>query len=262
MTREEVEERLGTTGGFAIPLRPGRRSGLIWVVLLVVIAALALVGGLPGGGEGVNLREVLKPFPAAPAADGRTLGSPDSPGFVARVSRDVQQTWRQLFRQAGVAYRPARLVVFDRGLNTDCGLLAPAASDAFYCQFGAQLFLDSGLSDTYLVAHGYAHHVQELLGITDHVARAEEASPRQARDLWRAHELQADCLAGVWAHSALRKVDAAAAIQLATIPLGPDHSVNRESWAGASREQRASWFQRGFRDGVPAACDSFSAVIR
>ena len=82
-------------------------------------------------------------------------------------------------------------------------------------------------------------------------------SPRQARELWRKHELQADCLAGVWAHSALRRADADAAIRLATIPLNPDHVVEFKSWAGAPREERASWFARGFRRGLAAACNSF-----
>jgi predicted metalloprotease len=89
------------------------------------------------------------------------------------------------------------------------------------------------------------------------VAAAEEASPRQARELWRKHELQADCLAGVWAHSALRRTDADAAIQLATIPVNADHVVEPRSWAGAPREERASWFGRGFRGGLAAACNSF-----
>jgi uncharacterized protein len=252
LTREEVEERFGTTGGFRLPLGQSRYSG-VWILLVLVFVALALVGGLPGGGESpVNLRRVFEPFPATRSPNG------PPPAGAKLIGRDVQQTWKELFRRAGVDYRPAKLIVFDRVTNSDCGVVNSAATEAFYCRFDAKLLLSSGLSDAYRIAHGYAHHVQEILGISDQIARGAKESPRQARDLWRRHELQADCLAGVWAHSALRNVDAAAAMQSATLPVGPDHSADRESWAGAPREQRATWFRRGFRGGLPGACDSFT----
>jgi predicted metalloprotease len=252
LSRDEIEERLGTTGGFAIPLRPSRRSGVIWALLFLVVAVLALVGGLPGGGEGgVDLERALQPFPASPRASGRP------PANGALVARDVQETWTELFRKAGVAHRPAKLVAFDRVRKSPCGVVVPSGGAAFYCRHDSTLLFDKGLNDAYLVAHGYAHHVQEILGITGQVARAEEASPRQARELWRKHELQADCLAGVWAHSALRRADAAAMMQLATVPVDADHVVEHESWAGAPREQRASWFARGYRKGLAVACNSF-----
>jgi uncharacterized protein len=226
---------------------------VIWGLFFVLVAVLALVGGLPGGGEGgVDLKRALEPFPASPSA----TGTPPRGG--ALVARDVQQTWKRLFRQAGVAYRPAKLVAFDGVRKSPCGVVAPSGGAAFYCRLDSTLLFDNGLTDAYLVAHGYAHHVQEILGITGQVTRAEEASPRQARELWRRHELQADCLAGVWAHSALRRADAAALMQLATVPVNADHVVEFESWSGAPREQRARWFGRGFREGLAAVCNSFA----
>jgi predicted metalloprotease len=241
------------TGGFMIPLRPSRRGGLVWGALLGVIAVLALVGGLPGGGEGgIDLKRVLEPFPAAPSAGG------PAPRDTAAVGRDVQQTWKDLFRRAAVDYRPAKLVVFDRVKKSECGLVIAAATSAFYCRSSSQLQLNRGLDDPYLIAHVYAHHVQELLGITDQVARAEEANPRQARELWRSHELQADCLAGVWAHSVLEARAAAAAIGLATVPVDPDHVVERGSWASPPREERADWFRRGYESGLPRDCNAFA----
>lgn len=245
-----------------IPLRPGRRTGLIWAGLLVLIAALALVGGLPGGGDRrVNLKRVFEPFPAAPPADGRTLGSPDSTGFVSRVGRDVEQTWTELFREAGIAYRPVKRVVFDRGTSSACGLVAAASSDVFYCADDQKLLLDAGIAYPYLVAHSHAHHVQEVLGITEQVRRAAKASPGQAPDLWLRHELQADCLAGVWAYSAYRKLDVAAAVGLAPVAVEPDLVVDRKQWRVTTVEQRTRWFRRGFRDGKPAGCDTFSRNV-
>jgi uncharacterized protein len=252
LTREQVEEKYGTTGGFRLPTFR-TRGALLWVVLTLILAAFVLAGGLPGGGEGVNLRDVLKPFPTVPAPDR------PPPRGVGPVAREVQQTWRELFRQAGIPFRPAKVVVVNRMANSECGVfIAAAADDAFYCHFDRKLMLDGGLSGAYPIAHTYAHHVQELLGITEQVARAERASPRQAHDLWRRHELQADCLAGVWAHSAYRRLDAAAAIERATLPLNRDHYIERESWAGAPREQRATWFAKGYVQGKPSACDTFA----
>jgi uncharacterized protein len=253
LTREEVEEKFGTADGLRLPLGQSRYSG-VWIVLVLVFIALALIGGLPGGGEsGLNLQRVFEPFPATPSASGRP------PAGARVIGRDVQQTWKELFRRARVDFRPARLVVFDRVTKSDCGVVIPAATEAFYCRLDTKLLLNSGLGDAYRIAHGYAHHVQEILGITDQVAGGAKESPRQARDLWRRHELQADCLAGVWTYSALRKAEVDSALQLATIPVDPDHVDALESWGGATREQRARWFRRGFRRGVPAACDSFSA---
>jgi uncharacterized protein len=213
---------------------------------------LAFAGGLPGGGSGTDLKRVFEPFPAAPRPSG------PSPAGSMRIARDVQQTWRQLFGRAGIAFRPAKLVVVDRVTRSGCGHIAPKAVDAFYCDVDTTLSFSGGRGDAYLIGHVYAHHVQDLLGITEQIARGVEASPEQAGDLWRKHELQADCLAGVWAHSALRGPEAASAAQLATIPVGPDHAVDRENWASAPREQRARWFRRGLQRGDAGACEPFT----
>jgi predicted metalloprotease len=257
LTREQVEESVGTTGGFRIPI--GRqRGGLVWIVLLLVLVAAVLSGGLPGRGDGVNLRQVLEPFPQAPAADGRSFGAPESSGFVARVARDVDLMWKQLFRQAGIEYHSARRMVFERTAKSDCGVTIAAPSDLSYCEYDESLALDAGIAYPYLIAHGYAHHVQQLLGITGQIRRAERASPAQARDFWRRHELQADCLAGVWAHSAYRRLDVDAAVGLAPVATDPDHLVDPKHWGVTTVEQRTRWFRAGFEDGKASACDTFS----
>jgi predicted metalloprotease len=194
---------------------------------------------------------VLQPFPVSARA------SATPPVGAARIGRDVQQTWRELFGRAGVDFRPAKLVVLDRVRQSQCGIAVPQAAEAFYCALDTTVSFSGGAGDPYLIAHVYAHHVQHVLGITEQIARGAEASPRQARDLWLRHELQADCLAGVWAHSALR--DAAPAIRLASIPVNPDHAADVENWAGPRRVQRVHWFLQGFRGGDASACNAFTA---
>lgn len=256
LTRDEVEKDVGTAGGFTIPTWR-QRGGLVWILLLVVLLALVLSGGLPGGEDKVNLRDVLKPFPAVPAA-GESLAGAGEPGFAAKVAADLQQTWRGLFRRAGVAFQPAKLVTLGRVAGARCGLEAPASADAFYCRFDARLLLDRRLGAAYPVAHAYAHHVQEILGITGQIARAEEESPRQAAELWRRHELQADCLAGVWARSALGDAEGAAAIDRAAVRVDQDIYLDRESWSAPGRAQRDRWFRRGLAGGKASACDTFT----
>jgi uncharacterized protein len=246
LSREQVEEKFGTTGGFRLPTLK-KRGALLWIIMGLLLAGLALAGGLPGGGSRVNLRDVLKPFPAVPGPDGRPPGG--APGVV----RDLQQTWKELFGQAGIAFHPPKVVLFDRSGRSDCGAVS---TGVYYCDYDETLVVDRG-STPYQVAHGYAHHLQSILNITRQVRRAERASASQARDFWLSHELQADCLAGVWAHSAYRN-PAAARVDGAPIPTKPDHFADSESWNAPTAERRAIWFQRGFAGGKPAACDTFS----
>lgn len=246
LTRDQVEEKYGTAGGFRLPTFKVR-GALLWIVLGLLLAAVALAGGLPGGGDRVDLREVLKPFPAAPAPTG------PPPRGASAVARDVQQTWKALFAQADASFRPAKVVVSARGASSDC---AVAPSNVYYCEYDDKLVV-APAATPYEVAHGYAHHVQDVLSITGKVRRAERASPQQARGFWLRHELQADCLAGVWAHSAYRKEGAAGAEQA---PVGdtPDHFADSPAWNAPSREERERWFARGYADRKASACDTFS----
>jgi predicted metalloprotease len=258
LTREQVEESVGTTGGFTIPTWR-QRGGLVWIVLLLVLVALVLSGGLPGrGNKGANLRRVLGPFPATPAPDGRSFGAPGSSGFVVGVASDVDQTWKELFQKSGVAYHSPKRIVYKRTGKSDCGVVRARTSDVYYCEYDEKLVLDGGIASAISVAHGYAHHIQQLLGITDQIRRAEKASPSQARDFWRRHELQADCLAGVWAHSTYPNLDVDAAIADSPAAAKPDHLVDPKHWAVAKAGQRRKWFRGGYEGGKPSACDTFS----
>ena len=231
-----------------VPLRMSRRAGLIWVGVLAAIAVLALVGGLPGGTGSVDLRKVLEPFPAVQPVKG------PAPTETRAIADDVQATWKRLFARAGEDFEAAKIVVFDRSAATDC-LRYEAASEpgTFYCHADDRFLVDGRLADGYMIAHGYAHHVQELLGITDQIARAVDASASQGPDLWRRHELQADCLAGVWAHAH------PGTYSLTDVPTARDHFI--ETWTGAPVEQRSQWFRRGFETGRPSTCETFSQDV-
>lgn len=246
LTREQVEEKYGTTGGFRLPTFK-TRGALLWIVMGLLLAAVVLAGGLPGGGDRVNLRDVLEPFPVAPAVDGAP------PQGSRAVAGDVQRTWKALFARAGASFRPANIVVSKRAVSSDC---AVAPSPVYYCDYDDKLVVAPGASP-YEIAHGYAHHVQNVLNITSQVRRAERASRGQARDFWLQHELQADCLAGVWAHSAYGN-EAAAGAGRAPVPAKADHFADSPAWNAASVGDRERWFARGYADGAAAECDTFS----
>jgi uncharacterized protein len=246
LTRDQVEEKYGTAGGFRLPTFK-TRGALLWIVMGLLLAAVVLAGGLPGGGERVNLRDALDPFPTAPSPEG-----PPAEGTRA-VARDVQQTWKGLFARAAESFRPATVVVSKRAASSDC---AVAPAPVYYCDYDNTLVVAPGASP-YEIAHGYAHHVQNLLSITSQVRRAERASPGQGRGFWLQHEQQADCLAGVWAHSAYRDVAAAAAVR-APVPTKPDHFAGSPSWNAPAAADRERWFARGYGNGAASECDTFT----
>lgn len=246
LTREQVEEKYGTTGGFRLPTFK-TRGALIWIVMGLLFAGVVVAGGLPGGGDRVNLRDVFERFPAAPAPSGAP------PQGARATGRDIQQTWKALFARAGASFKLAKVVVSKRAASSDCAV-APAA--VYYCDYDNKLVVAPAASP-YEIAHGYAHHVQNVLSITSQVRRAERASPGQARDFWLQHELQADCLAGVWAHSTYGS-EAAARAGRAPVPAKPDHFADSRSWNAPSVAERNTWFARGYADGAAAECDTFS----
>ena len=120
-----------------------------------------------------------------------------------------------------------------------------------------------------MLAHEVAHHVQQQTGIAAEVRRIQEQDPSQQNALSVAMELQADCLAGVWAQTVFEQGDlqpgdieegmrAAQAVGDDRIQAGAGMEVNPETWTHGSAEQRAGWFSRGYESGDPAACDTFS----
>ena len=199
------------------------------------------------------------------------------------VIRDVQDSWATSFAAAGKPYERTTLVLFNGGVNTGCGA-ASAATGPFYCPNDRRVYLDLGFfrelrdrfgapgdfAQAYVIAHEVGHHVQNLLDILPQVNEAQRQHPDQANELSVRLELQADCLAGVWAHTAYQRqiledgdleegLTAAAAIGDDRIQSQAGQRVNRESFTHGSSEQRTRWFLAGFKGGEVASCDTFSA---
>jgi len=202
---------------------------------------------------------------------------------VSGVLDDVQQTWAQLLPKYGTPYTDAKLVIFRDYTPTGCGT-GQTAMGPFYCPVDQNVYLDLGFFDElqnkfgaagdfaqgYVIAHELGHHVQKLLGTEAEVRRAQQRDPQNANQYSVQLELQADCYAGVWGHSAQQrgKLDpgdlqeglaAAASVGDDRILSQAGRSVNAESFTHGSSEQRESWFRRGFESGDPAQCDTFAA---
>ena len=259
----------------------GGGLGLLGLVAYLLISAL-------GGGGGLAVDPSLGPFPAAPAA-GEQLqpGGSDQRAeqFVAFVVDDVQSTWSDLFRRAGRQYEPTKLVLFDRPTQTGCGVGSPQTGP-FYCPLDRRVYLELGFfrelssrfgapgdfAQAYVIAHEFGHHVQNILGVNDEVRRGQQEDPGQANELSVRLELQADCFAGVWAHSAytdrlLERGDleegltAAAAVGDDRIQRSAGRRIDVENFTHGSSEQRQRWFRRGFDGGDPNRCNTFSGDV-
>jgi uncharacterized protein len=205
--------------------------------------------------------------------------------FVAFVLADTEDTWGAIFTAAGRTYEQPVLVLFSGAVESACGF-AQAAVGPFYCPGDHKLYIDlsfyqdlqkrfgaSGdFAQAYVVAHEVGHHVQTLLGISErNMAARQRASEAEANALSVRQELQADCFAGIWAHSADRSrqlleagdieegLNAAAAIGDDRMQKQSRGYVSPESFTHGSSEQRVRWFKRGFESGRVESCDTFTA---
>ncbi|HET8780336.1 MAG TPA: neutral zinc metallopeptidase [Agromyces sp.] len=278
--------RGGGLGGGGLPIGKGGGIGLIVVVIVLAVCIAPRLTG-DGGGE---LGDILggdpfSGFGAAQPGDTTTPLDPDDRlfGFVNAVVDDVNATWVDIFAESNQRYEQATLVVFDRATPTECGT-GSAATGPFYCPADGQVYLDlsffrelrdrfgapGDFAQAYVIAHEYGHHVQNLLGINAEVQRIAQQEPDRANDMSVRLELQADCLAGVWGHTALQQGElsegdleealaAAESIGDDRIQEATTGRIDRESWTHGSSDQRATWFRVGFDSGDPARCDTFQA---
>lgn len=222
-----------------------------------------------------------------------TAGSPnDATGrFVAAVLGSTEDVWTEIFSASGKTYHPPKLRLFSGSEPTPCAF-AQSAMGPFYCPRDQRIYLDTSFfndlqykfggcansnvckfSEAYVIAHEVGHHVQDELGILPRVMQAQQASTSraEANALQVRIELQADCLAGVWANRAQRKHDfldpgdVDAALQTASA-IGDDRLQRQtrgyvvpDAFTHGTSAQRKRWFQKGFNSGQVSACNTLAA---
>jgi predicted metalloprotease len=207
---------MGGLGGGGIPIPVGGGIGGI-VITIIIIVVLNLLGGGSGGGLGGLGGGTGGGGPATSLDPNDTSGQ-----FVNAVTVDVQTFWQDYFQSAGKTYPVTETVLFTDQTNTGCGT-ASSATGPFYCPADKNVYLDTAFFDelsnrfgapgdfarAYVIAHEFGHHVQDALGIMDQVAQQQQSNPSSANDQSIRLELQADCLAGVWAYSVYKNPDSA-----------------------------------------------------
>ena len=277
---QDIEDRRdeGGSGGGGFQFG-GMHIGLGGAIILLVLSLLfkqnffALIGG--GGATPVATR----PNPAKTEAE-RPLVQ-----FVSFVLDDTQKTWEQVFpRQTGKQYRHAKLVLFRNYTRSGCGA-AESATVPFYCPEDEKVYIDLGFYDelkqrfgapgefaqAYVLAHEVGHHVQKLVGIEAKVRHLQEQNPRQQNALSVRMELQADCLAGVWARTTQERgllesgdvesaLGAAAAVGDDRLQKMATGHVSPETFTHGSSQQRMNWFRKGLDNGSIAACNTFDST--
>jgi predicted metalloprotease len=275
-SRGNVVDRRGVRGaGIAV----GGLGGLGLIVFLLI--------SLLGGGSGLDsaLDQVVAQAPDQSGGQAAEFqGEDDYEVFASTVLGSTDETWGEIFDQSGLEYRVPTLVLFRDVTSSGCGG-ATSAAGPHYCPLDETIYLDETFFDelqsrfgaeggdvaqAYVIAHEVGHHVQNRLGLMQQVQEAQRqaGSQEDANELSIRLELQADCLAGVWAYSIRdlgvflpgeinEALDAAAAVGDDRIQQSVQGQVNPERWTHGSSEQRVQWFTTGYETGDPSACDTF-----
>jgi predicted metalloprotease len=272
---DDIEDRRGEGGGGGGigGMHIGIGGFLILLVLSLVFKRdfFSLLGG-----QGVATGPALsQPDPQREAREQPTVQ------FVSFVLDDVQKTWTGIFQEKGATYPHAKLVLFRDATYSGCGR-AQSATGPFYCPEDQKVYIDLGFYDeleqrfgapgkfaqAYVLAHELGHHVQNLLGIERKVRNLQVQNPGAGNALSVRLELQADCFAGVWAHSTQQRglleagdvesaLGAAAAVGDDRLQRMSGGRVSPETFTHGSSAQRMDWFQRGMNGGTIESCNTF-----
>ncbi len=295
------------SGGVRFPTSGGaRKGGGIGIIGLLIILGLMLFFGLdprvlvptgPSGGGGAGFPDIRLPqqrpdatnFPLPGGAEDieapKSASEDDLKSFVAVVLGTTEDVWENTFQALGARYREPTLVLFDGMTRSACGM-GMAAMGPFYCPGDEKVYIDldfyrelrnrfqapGDFAQAYVIAHEVGHHVQNLLGIAEKVEAARRSvGEREGNALQVRMELQADCLAGVWARQVQadkgiiepgdidEALNAASAIGDDRIQRQTQGYVVPDSFTHGSSAQRARWFHRGYEKGNIQACDTFNA---
>ncbi len=295
----------GSAGGSA--MRPGRGKGGLAMMLVLGVVALFLLPKIlgssgnflpPGMGQldqlpGAQQGNVV---PSGATEDQRTgIPAGQDPDaqlrkFAGVIITDTNNVWEQQFKDAGKSYSRTKLALYDGEIRTACG---PGSSEMgpFYCPGDSIVYIDLGFfqelskrfgaagdfAQAYVIAHEVGHHVQNQLGISDQVHTKEQDEPDLAlgpESLSVRLELQADCLAGVWANSRRERgltdsskalddgdfdeaLTAASGVGDDTIQRQATGEVHPEQFSHGTSEQRRRWFSEGFNSGNSDSCNTF-----
>ncbi|MGH8431375.1 MAG: KPN_02809 family neutral zinc metallopeptidase [Solimonas sp.] len=289
---------MGGLGGGGIPIPTGGGGGLfkggLGIVAFIVLALIfggdpsALLGGLAGG-DSANYSpppQTTSRSQRAPAPSPSPSADPEAQ-FVSRVLKSTEDVWTPIFQSMGRRYVDPKLVLYRDATRTECGV-GQAAMGPFYCPADQKVYLDLAFFEdlerrfrvpgqfpqAYVIAHEVGHHVQNLLGISGKVEQMRaKMSKRDANALSVRVELQADCLAGIWAHRADEQrggkmiddrdieqaLAAASAIGDDRLQRQAQGRIVPDSFTHGSSAQRMRWFRKGLDSGDPAVCDTFRA---
>jgi len=282
-----VDARGDTGGGGGGGMRIGGKGlGLGGIVIIVAIGLLTgqdpmrILGEITGQMGSEQTAAVNPQTRQAPPAND------EQADFVRAVLGDTEDTWQQVFQQMGNQYKAPTLILFSGRVQSACGS-ASSASGPFYCPADQRVYLDmeffremsqrfkaaGDFAQAYVIAHEVGHHVQTLLGVSAKVDAARQRGMKMEGDngLLVRQELQADCLAGVWANNAQKRLnwlepgDIEEALNAANA-IGDDRlqqqgqgRVVPDSFTHGTSAQRVRWFKTGFAQGQINQCDTFAA---
>lgn len=296
---EDIIDRRGE-GGSPAGAGVGGAGILVWLFSRFGFKGL-LIGGVV---LAVGYFMSASPGTDSPSADGPTTSAEDPShqrgvatdqqpsaakddvaDFVGFVLDDVQKTWQELFAKNGAQYSRAKLVLFSGATGSGCGT-GTTQTGPFYCPQDRRVYIDldfyreldrrfgapGDFAQAYVIAHEVGHHVQNLLGTMERARSLARGTDRE-NEVSIQQELQADCFAGVWAHSTKQRdllqsgdveegLRAAAAVGDDALQRKAQGRVSPESWTHGSSEQRMTWFKRGYDTGSTRACDTERGVER
>jgi predicted metalloprotease len=300
-----VEDRRGEggggfpfPGGFQIPIGGG---GMSLTTLLIVGALMLFMGINPldvlfGTGGQINMPQLPRTerpanrtpndIPGLPGSrQTQTAGSDQEKAFISKVLADTEDVWTAVFKSFGKTYTDPPLVLYSGLTRTACGA-GQAAMGPFYCPLDQKVYVDLAFYDelkrkfnvsgdfaqAYVIAHEVGHHVQDLLGILGKVQELKDNAEDEAtaNQIQVRTELQADCLAGVWANlnnqmkNRLQPGDVEEALNAAT-QIGDDMIQRRmtgrivpDAFTHGTAAQRVHWFKAGLESGRMDSCDTFN----